>query len=268
MALTDTAIRKSKAKDRPYSMSDGEGLYLWLTPSGGKLWRWGYRFQGKEKLMSYGKYPDVSLVRARERHSEARKLLADGIDPMAHRKAEKTAERTANQNSFANVTALWLTHWSVGKSSRHVQQVMRRMDLDVLPCLGTRSIAEIKAPEIVEMVKAIQKRGAGDIAKRALETIGQIFRYAIAHGYAEYNPAKQISPSDILQTLPKTNYARIDAKELSTFLKRIEIYQGTPVTRLAMKLLAMTFVRTTELREANGQSSTWKLDVGTFQLNG
>jgi integrase len=264
MALTDTAIKKAKAEAKPYSMSDGEGLYLWLTPSGGKLWRWGYRFERKEKLMSYGKYPDVSLAQARERHKEARKVLAAGIDPMAQRKAEKTAGRIASENSFANVAALWLKHWQCGKSSRHVLQVTRRIDADILPRLGTRPIKEIKAPEVVEMVKVIQNRGARDIAKRALETVGQIFRYGIAHGYAEYNPAKQINPSDILQTVTKTNYARIDAKELSTLLKRIEIYQGTPVTRLAMKLLAMTFVRTTELIEAKW--SEFDLEAGRWDV--
>ena len=134
--------------------------------------------------MSFGKYPDVSLAQARERHKEARKLLASRIDPMAQRKADKTVERTASVNSFANVAALWLKHWSVGKSSRHVLQVTRRMDADILPRLGTRPIAEIKAPEVVEMVKAIQTRGARDIAKRAHETVGQIFGYGIAHGYS------------------------------------------------------------------------------------
>jgi integrase len=264
MALSDTAIKRAKVSDKAYSMSDDKGLYLWVTPAGGKLWRWGYRFDRKEKLMSFGKYPDVSLAQARDRHKEARNLLADGKDPMAQRKADKTAERIASENSFANVAALWLKHWSVGKSSRHVLQVTRRMDADILPRLGTRSIAEIKAPEVVEMVKAIQKRGASDIAKRALETTGQIFGYAIAHGYAEHNPAKQFKPSVILQSVPKTNYARIDAKELSTLLRRIEIYQGTPVTRLAIRLLAMTFVRTTELIEAKW--SEFDFEAGRWDI--
>jgi len=151
--------------------------------------------------MSFGKYPDVSLAQARERHKEARKLLASRIDPMAQRKADKTVERTASENSFANVAALWLKHWSVGKSSRHVLQVTRRMDADILPRLGTRPIAEIKAPEVVEMVKAIQTRGARDIAKRAHETVGQIFGYGIAHGYSisedQRSPIAKGTPSEI-----------------------------------------------------------------------
>jgi integrase len=124
------------------------------------------------------------------------------------------------------------------------------MASDILPCLGARPIAEIEAPELVAMANAIQDRGARDIAKRALETVGQVFRYGIAHGYAKRNPATEIRPSDILKTIPKTNHTRIDAKELPALLRRIEVYQGTPVTRLAMKLLVVTYVRTTELIEA------------------
>jgi integrase len=248
--LTDTEIKRAKAAEKAYSMGDGGGLYLWVKPTGGKLWRWSYRYEGKEKLMSLGKYPDVSLAQARERHSEARKLLATGVDPMAQRKAEKTAEKIAVENSFQSVTTQWLEHWQEGKSPRHVDSVRRRMEADILPCLGARPIAEIEAPELVAMANAIQDRGALDIAKRALETVGQVFRYGIAHGYAKRNPATEIRPSDILKSSPKINYARIDAKELPTLLRRIEVYQGKQVTRLAMKLMSMTFVRTTELIEA------------------
>ena len=247
MALTDTEIKKAKAKEKAYSLNDSGGLYLWITPPGGRLWRWAYRFEGKEKLMSLGKYPDVSLALARERHSEARKLLATGVDPMAQRKAEKTAEKLAVENSFQSVTTQWLEHWQEGKSARHVDTVRRRMAADILPCLGARPIAEIEAPELVAMANAIQDRGARDIAKRALETVGQVFRYGIAHGYSKRNPSSEIRPSDILKPTRKVNYARVDAKELPTLLKRIEVYQGKQVTRLAMKLMATTFVRTSEL---------------------
>jgi integrase len=250
MALTDTEIKKAKAKEKAYSLNDSGGLYLWITPPGGRLWRWAYRFEGKEKLMSLGKYPVVSLALARERHAEARKLLATGVDPMAQRKIEKTAQKVSCENSFQSVTAQWLEHWQEGKSPRHVDTVRRRMAADILPCLGARPIAEIEAPELVAMANAIQDRGARDIAKRALETVGQVFRYGIAHGYAKRNPATEIRPSDILKSIPKTNYARVDARELPTLLRRIEVYQGKQVTRLAMKLMFMTFVRTTELIEA------------------
>ncbi len=248
--LTDTEIKRAKTTERAYSMGDGGGLYLWVKPTGGKLWRWSYRFEGKEKLMSFGKYPDVSLALARDRHAEARKLLATGIDPMAQRKIEKKVQKVSSENSFQSVYARWLEYWQEGKSPRHVDSVRRRMAADILPCLGARPIAKIEAPELVAMANAIQDRGARDITKRALETVGQVFRYGIAHGLATRNPATEIRPSDILKSIPKTNYARIDAKELPALLRRIEVYQGKQVTRLAMKLMSMTFVRTTELIEA------------------
>ena len=245
--LTDTEIKRAKSAEKAYSLGDGGGLYLWVKPTGGKLWRWSYRFEGKEKLMSLGKYPDVSLAQARERHAEARKLLATGVDPMAQRKAEKTAEKKAVENSFQSVAEQWLDHWAEGKSPRHVEYTRRRIEMDILPALGARPVAEIEAPELVVMTKAIEDRGARDIAKRALETAGQVFRYAIAHGYARRNPATEIRPRDILKSSRKTNYARVEAKELPALLRAIEVYQGTHVTRLAIKLMALTFVRTGEL---------------------
>lgn len=243
MTLTDTVIRKAKARTAVYRMSDGGGLYLLVTPPGGKLWRWKYRFEGREKLMTFGSYPDVPLSLARERHAEARKLLATGTDPMAERKAEKAAA----EDSFQSVARVWLEHWQDGKSPRHAAYVKRRMEADILPCLGARPIAVIEAPELVAMTKAIEQRGARDIAKRALETTGQVFRYAIAHGYARRNPATEIRPGDILKSNRKVNYARVDARELPSLLRAVEVYQGTHVTRLALKLMALTFVRTSEM---------------------
>ncbi len=149
MALTDTEVRKAKAKGKAHRMSDGGGLYLQITPAGGKLWRWKYRFDGREKLMSFGSYPDVSLSLARERHATARKLLATGRDPMAERKAEKAAA----EDSFERIARVWLEHWEDGKSLRHVAYVKRRMDADILACLGARPIAAIEAPELVAMTR-------------------------------------------------------------------------------------------------------------------
>jgi Arm DNA-binding domain len=136
MALTDTAIKRARANDRPYRMSDGGGLFLWITPAGGKLWRWKYRLEGLEKLMSFGKYPDVTLTAAREKHGEARKLLAAGLDPMVQRKTEKMAERVASENSFESVAAQWMEHWQEGKSPRHVDSTRRLLASNILPSLG------------------------------------------------------------------------------------------------------------------------------------
>jgi integrase len=271
MALTDTEIRRTKKREKPYKLSDGGNLYLWITPSGGKLWRWAYRHERKEKLMTFGRYPEVSLARARERHVEARRLLAVGVDPMAERKAKKIADHVAGENSFASLTERWLEHWQQGKSPRHVDTRRRRIDSNMLHLLGARPIAEIEAPELVAMVKAIETRGASDLAKRALETTGQIFRYAIAHGYAKRNPAADIRPGDILKPTRKVNFARVDAKELPTLLRAIEVYRGKVVTRLAMKLMALTFVRTSELigacwKEFDMEARRWNIPAERMKM--
>jgi integrase len=246
-------------------------MYLMVTPSGGKLWRWGYRFQGKEKIMALGKYPAVSLALARERHLEAKKLLAAGTDPMALRKIEKTADQVAKENSFASIAAEWLEHWQDGKSPRHVESTRRRLDSNILPSLGALQITAIDAPDVVAMVKTIEARGARDIAKRAKETTGQIFRYAIAHGKATRNPARDFRPSDVLKSSRKTNYARIDEKELPHLLKAIELYRGAPLTRLALKLMALTFVRTSELigakwSEFNIEAARWDIPAERMKM--
>ncbi len=174
--LTDTEIRKSKPTDKAYRLADSKGLFLFITPTGGKLWRFKYRHEGKQKLMALGQYPDVPLVLARERHAAARALLATGVDPMQVRKTEKVARKATSENSFRTIAGLWLEHWRVGKSGQHVDSTRRRIEANVFPLLGARPITEIEAPELVTMVKSIEGRGVGDLAKRALETTGQIFQ--------------------------------------------------------------------------------------------
>ena len=189
----------------------------------------------------------MSLASAREQHAASRKLLATGADRMARRKAGKRAVRRADDNSFASVAAKWLEHWQDGKSLRHVDSTRRRITANILLSLGKRPVTEIEAPEAVAMIRLIDSRGARDIAKRALETTGQIFRDAVAHGFAKRNPATEIRPRDILKASRKVNYARVDAKELPDLLRKLEVYPGTHITRLAIKLMALTFVRTGEL---------------------
>lgn len=247
MPLTDTAIKKAKPGAKPSKLSDGKGLYLLVSPAGSKLWRWKYRVLGKEKVLALGAYPAVSLAQAREGQDTARKMLASGNDPMVIRKADKLASQAAAENSFESVARKWWSHWKPARSEQHASQVMRRFEADVFPHIGARPVTEIQASELVAMLKAISGRGANDLAQRALQTSGQVFRYAIAHGLAKRNPAADIKPSDVLPSRQKQNMARIDGKELPELMRRIDAYQGTPITRMAMKLMAMTFVRTTEL---------------------
>ena len=271
MPLSDLEVKRAKPREKPYSMSDEGGLYLWVTPPGGKSWRWGYTYDRKEKLMTFGRYPDVPLALARSRHLDARRQLANGVDPMALRKAEKKIHLVEKGDSFAAVTKCWIDHWSEGKSLRHVDYVRRRLEADILPGLGMRSINEIVAQDLVSMVKAIEARGARDIAKRALETTGQIFRFGIAHGYATRNPASDIRPSDVLRSSKRVNHAHISEKELPQFLRCLDIYPGTHLTRFAIKLLMLTFVRTRELIEATWpeidlKNARWDLPAGRMKM--
>lgn len=161
MALTDTEIRRSRPGDKQYRLTDGRGLFLLVTPTGGRLWRWKYRFEGKEKLMALGQYPEISLAEVRNRHAEARRLLASGVDPMATRKTEKAAKREAGANSFRAIASLWLEHWRADKSPRHADTTQRRLEANVFPLLGARPISQIEPPELVTMVKTIEARGVG-----------------------------------------------------------------------------------------------------------
>jgi integrase len=247
LALTDTEIRRSKIADRPYKLSDSGGLHLLVNPTGGKLWRWKYRFGGAEKLMALGRYPEISLADARERRDAGRKRLANGVDPMAERMAEKNAVKAATEHSFEKVAELWLEHWRGNKSARHAATTRNRLKMNVYPVLGARPIAEVEPMELVELAKGIESRGASDMAKRILQIVGMVFRYSVAHGFSKRNPAAEIRPSDILKPTTKTNMARIDAKELPALLRAIELYDGRPLTRQAIKLMALTFLRTSEL---------------------
>ncbi|MDO8442173.1 MAG: integrase arm-type DNA-binding domain-containing protein [Polaromonas sp.] len=264
-ALTDIKIRQTKPRTTQFKLNDGGGLHLLVTPSGSKLWRWKYaKATGKEGLKALGRYPDVSLAEAREARNAMRKQLVQGIDPAEKARQEKHARLIAAENSFKSVAGSWWEKWKVGLSQQHAEQVMRRFEKNVFPHIGTRPITEISAPEIVAMLNAIQKRGVIDIAKRSLQTCNQVFRFAIANGLAVNNPAAAIRPGDVLQTRPAVNLARVDSKELPTLLRKIEAYRGTPLTRLAMKLIAQTFVRTSELIEAPW--SEFDLDAAEWRI--
>lgn len=217
--LTDTEIRKAKPRDTSYNLTDGLGLFVLVTPAGGKLWRWKYRFEGAGKQMSYGRYPELSLAAARERHSAARKLLADGVDPSAARRTE----RQASGKLFRVISDLWLEHWSTGKSPRHVATTARRLQANVFPYIGARPVTEIEALELVAMVKAIEARGTGELAKRALETTGQILRYAVAHGHAQRSPSADIKPRDVLKNHRK---GKLRAREWERAARAPESHRG------------------------------------------
>ena len=216
MPLTDTACRnlkcpQGKARER---FSDSGGLYLEVVPTGGKHWRWKYRFDGKEKRLALGSYPQVGLATARRTRDDARDLLKLGTDPVSAKKEAKQTDKVNKANNFETVARDWYEHWKGTKTERHAGNVIRRLESDVFPRLGSRPIATITAPQILAMAKAIEVRGALDLAHRMLQTCGQVFRYAVAHGVCERNPASDVSPADALKPKRKVNYARLEGKEV------------------------------------------------------
>ncbi len=245
MPLTDAACRQAKPKEKPYKLSDTGGLYL-LVNAMGKYWRWDYRHGQKRKTMALGVYPDVPLAEARERHQTGRKLLATGQDPMISRKESKRADAI----TFESIARQWWTHWSTSRSSRHAAQVLKRLEADVFPEIGDIPIAKVASSAFRDMAKKIESRGAIDIAKRALQTCGQVMRYAVAHDQAQRNPVSDIRPSDFLKARKKRNYSRISSQELPELLRAIDQYTGNAHTRLALQLMTLTFVRTSELIQA------------------
>jgi integrase len=254
MKLTDVQVKNAKPMDKKYKLADGGGLYLLVSPNGSKLWHWKYRVVGKEKLMAFGPYPEVTIAKARDLHSKARKALDAGIDPMLERKNEKIAAviaaNTAKDNSFESVARAWHMHWAKGKDAANTGRCLRAMETNLFPWLGSLPITEIKTSLFVAALKHIENRGAPEVARRTLGTINKIYRYASAHDLAERNPVADLKPGTILIGAPVEHFARVDADELPALLQKIDVYRGRSLTRLAIKLMALTFVRTQELIKA------------------
>lgn len=217
-------------------------------PNGSKYWRLKYRFDGKEKRLALGVYPEVSLMLAREKQDQARKLLTNKIDPSHVKKEEKIKKKINHENSFEAVGREWHSNKLAGWTPRHADYVIKRLQADIFPTLGFKPVDEITAPELLSVLRVIEARGAIDIAHRAHQTCGQIFRYAIATGRAKHDISSDLRGA--LKTCKKENYARLEAKELPEFLQRLEEYEGELQTKLGLKLLILTFVRTKELRGA------------------
>lgn len=256
--LTDIKIRNAKPRDRSYRLTDSHNLCVVVQPSGSKLFQVRFRHHGKERTYSIGPYPRVSLAQARQERDLIRKQVFQGVDPVAERRGQRVKQRAAAGNSFQKVAEAWFGVWKVGKSERHAGYVWRRLESDVFPHIGIHPIGEITAPHLVTMLRSIQDRGVSDLAKRAYQMCSQVFRYAVAHGFVFRNPAADFRPIDVLSSQRKRNFARIGAAELPALLRAIEGYSGTPITRIAMYLLALTFVRTSELIGARWEEVDFK----------
>lgn len=249
MPLTDSAIRNAKSGAKPVKLSDSGGLFLLVNPNGGKWWRLKYRIDGKEKLLSLGVYPEVSLKVARERRDDARKLLAAGRDPGAHRKAVKAARAAQVAETFEVIAREWHAKQAARWTEVHAGRMLDRLEKDIFPYLGARPIKEISAPELLAVLRRKEGKGAAYSAKRLRQIADQVFRYAIATGRAERNIATDLRGA--LQAPQKTHHAAMtDPKEVGGLLRAIDAYQGTLVTRCALRLAPLVFVRPGELRKA------------------
>lgn len=254
--LTNKAVQNAKPKDKPYKLSDEKGLFLLIQPQKdstkcSKYWRFKYRYGGKEKLLALGVYPDVSLKEAREKRDDARKQVASGIDPCQHRKAVKIATITSAGNSFEVITREWLAKNKDGWAKSHFDKILGRFENDVFPYLGSRPIASITAPELLAVIRRIEKRGVLETAHRALANCGQVFRYAVATGRAERDPS-----GDLRGALPSVKSRRkhfaaaTSPKQVGELLRALNGYQGTPTVCAALRLAPLVFVRPGELRQA------------------
>lgn len=263
MPLTDTQIKTLKPEAKPRKVADEKGLYLLVQPTGGKLWRLKYRIDGKEKLLALGVYPDVGLKDARAARDEARRLLADGIDPAEHRKANKNARADSAANSFESVAREWFTKLLPTWTPDHADKIIKRLERDVFPWIGGKPIADLNAPAVLATIRRIEARGRLETAHRALQNCGQVFRYAVATGRAERDPT-----GDLRGALPPTREKHMaaitDPVEVGALLRAIDAFKGTLIVQSALKLSALVFVRPGELRQA--EWSEIDLDKGEWNI--
>jgi len=248
MALTDIQIKSAKSKDKPYSLADGLGLSLLVEINGNKGWRFRYRFDGKPKMMSFGTYPEISLAEARLKREQARKNVANGINPAELKKAERQAKKMATENTFESVAREWHKSKADRWSLRYRDEIIDTFEKDIFPFIGKRPIADIKPMELLETLKRIEKRGALEKMRKVRQRCGEVFRYAIITGRAEYNPAPDLATA--LATPQKQHFPFLKADELPHFLRDLSGYTGSIITKTAAKLLMLTGVRTQELRFA------------------
>lgn len=239
MPLSDTACRNAKGRDKPYKLTEGQGLYLLVNPNGSRLWRLKYRVGGKEKLLALGRYPDVGITEAREAAARAKSGLT--------RRGE--AAKPADAPSFSQVTKEWLANMDSGWTPGHAARVRSRLEADMLPEIGDLPIDQIDAPVLLAALRKVEKRGAIVMAKRIRQSVGQIFRYGIACGYVRRDPAADLRGA--LKASPRVQHqTKLPAKEIPDFLRRLRAYDGDRRTALGLELLLHTWVRTSELRFA------------------
>jgi integrase len=267
MSLTDVRIRNTKSSSKPVRLFDGGGLYLEIMPSGGKLWRYKYRFGGKEKRIALGTYPEISLKDARARHTEARKQLANDIDPSAIKKAVKAS--TSGADCFEAVAREWHDKFSPSWSESHRKKLLGRLVLYLFPWLGKRPVNEITAPELLMVIRKIEVKGHLETAHRTLELCGQVLRFAVQTGRMERNCAGDLKGA-IPPAASKRMAAITDPVKIGHLLEAIDSYSGAYITRCALQLAPLFFLRPGELRKAEWSEfdlarAEWRIAIGRMK---
>jgi integrase len=267
--LTPSTVANAKPKAKAYKLADERGLFLLVTPAGGKLWRLKYRRPGtkKENLLALGAFPDVKLKQARERRDEARALIADGIDPGAKRQAE----RIAGPDTFEAVAREWLELTKADRVEKTNATILTRMEADLLPYLGARQINDIRAPELLAVLRRVESRGALIVAKRLRQTAGQVFRYAVATGRAERDPSGDLRGALKSAGGERHHAALTTPAEVGELLRAIQGYSGSPVTRAALLLSPLVFQRPGELRamewaELDLDAAEWRIPAEKMKM--
>jgi integrase len=267
--LSDMKIQKAKSKDKNVTLFDGGGLFLMVTPTGGKLWRFKYRYDGKQKLLAFGTYPEISLLDARKRRDEARSQLAHDIDPGAVRKAQKQANTEATE-TFEIIAREWHERFKSNWTTEYASKIMSRLEGDVFPYIGARPIKEIKAPELLTVLRRVEARGTFELAHRIRTICGQVFRYAVATGQAERDPAADLRGA--LTPVQTINRAAItEPKKVGELLRAIDGYQGSFIVKCALKLAPLFFVRPGELRnaeweEVSFENAEWNIPASKMKM--
>lgn len=269
MRLSDTAIRKAKPKEKPFKLTDGGGLFLLVQPSGSKWWRYKYRFGGKEKLLALGSYPETGLLNARKRHLQAREDLAAGKDPGEAKRSAKRHASIKAQNNFESIAREWLEKSSNKWSPNYADDVKKRLENHIFRKLGHRPLADIATTDILDVLRVIEASGALHMARRMIQICAQVYRYAIVTGRTDRNPVTDLRGA--LKAPVRTHHSYLKADELPEFLQKLEAYDGYLETKLALKLLLLTFVRTVELRgskwtEIDFDKAEWRIPAERMKM--
>ncbi len=272
MKLTELKCKSAKPSEKARKIADGQGLYLEIMPTGSKYWRMKYRHLGKEKRLAFGVYPEISLKEAREKRAQARKLIANGKDPSYVKKQKKNQVTADAGNTFEKIAREWHEHNKDGWKPNHAENIIKRLDKDVFPAIGSMPIKDITPKILLDMAVLIQERGANELAKRVIQMSKHIFRYGIITGRATENPADHLK--GLIKPKPKSHFASLEAKELPEFLEVLYTNKARlmPLTHLAVQFMMLTFVRTSEMIKAEWdefdfEEKMWLIPASRMKMN-